>query len=182
MTPTPTPTSLPSLKPNSASKEIAKEREKRSKPCARECVKALVVYRLLFNYIYTGATPHAKFGKHKKSKEGAIESDQSCAICTRATHSIIDYRFETQLLRTNSNSTKNNRTGDQKINERRKEEEPQNRKEKLNISFAAYANIHVYYCIFLNIHVIRIYVYKQCSLVFRVCLQNILECQAKQKQ
>lgn len=122
MPPTPTPTSLPSLKPNSASKEIAKERERRDQsysPCARECVKALVVYRLLFNYIYKG-------GRMRNPV-----SDQSCAICTRATLSIIDYRFETQLLRTNSNSTKNNRTGDPKNNERKKEEEPQNRKGKV---------------------------------------------------
>lgn len=178
MPPTPTPTSLPSLKPNSANKEIAKERERRDQsysPCARECVKAFVVYRLLFNYIYKGGRM-----RNSVSKEGAIESDQSCAICTRATHSIIDYRFETQLLRTNSNSTKNNRTGDPKNNERKKEEEPQNRKGKVEY-FLLLMQISMY-TIFLYIHVIRIYVYKQCSLVFRVCLQNILECQAKQKQ
>lgn len=176
MPPTPTPTSLPSLKPNSASKEIAKEREREEiKATLLVPEKAFVVYRLLFNYIYKGGRM-----RNSVSKEGAIESDQSYVICTRATHSIIDYRFETQLLRTNSNSTKNNRTGDPKNNERKKEEEPQNRKGKVEY-FLLLMQISMY-TIFLYIHVIRIYVYKQCSLVFRVCLQNILECQAKQKQ
>lgn len=66
------------------------------------------------------------------------------------------------MLRTNSNSTKNNKTGDPENNERRKKEEPQNRKsETFNICCLC-----KYSCLYLCIYMIRIY----------ICIQTMLAC------